>query len=233
MSDLRVVSPIFLFFKRLLTCLCFLQARHSLLAILKLFPHDMSVLAELRPILIEVSDLPLCASLYQAALEHHQTIQPLGPAQPIDPSTSDLPQPAQTFAFIDILVLADLYNTMSEYDRGIRIIRNGCRWLQGRASQRFWDGCGDDREYDLPREDRGGSVSIERSGDVQPGHYPLDVNARHRLAIARIKLGEVEEGKVCTCHVIGNLRKGDNLCRCMLLLFLRKTFSITLLFLER
>ncbi|OJA08708.1 hypothetical protein AZE42_08889 [Rhizopogon vesiculosus] len=174
----------------------FRTAQHSLLAILKLFPHDMAVLAELRPILIEVSDLPLCTSLYQAALGHYQTIQPLGPAQPNEPSLTDQPPPAQTFSFIDILVLADLYNTMAEYDRGIHTIRNGCRWVQGRASQRFWDGCGDDREYDLPREDRGGSVSIERSGDVQPGHYPIDVNARHRLAIARIKLGEVEEGKM-------------------------------------
>ncbi|KAG1847190.1 hypothetical protein DFJ58DRAFT_891875 [Suillus subalutaceus] len=170
-------------------------ARHSLLAILKRFPHDMTVLAELRPILIEVSDLPLCASLYQAALEHYQTVQPLGPAQPIDPSLTDQPSPNQIFGFIDLLVLADLYNTMAEYDHAIQIIRKGSRWLQGRASQRFWDGCVDDREYDLPREERG-NVNIERSGDVQPGHYPLDINARHRLAIARIKLGEVEEGKM-------------------------------------
>ncbi|KAG0701633.1 hypothetical protein DFH29DRAFT_806009 [Suillus ampliporus] len=170
-------------------------ARHSLLAILKQFPHDMTVLAELRPILIEVSDLALCASLYQAALEHYQVIQPLGPAQPIDSSLTDQLPPNQIFGFIDLLVLTDLYNTMAEYDRAIQTIRTGCRWLQGRASQRFWDGCVDDREYDLPREDRG-NVTIERSGDVQPGHYPLDVNARHRLAIARIKLGEVEEGKM-------------------------------------
>ncbi|KAG2354401.1 hypothetical protein BDR07DRAFT_1306230 [Suillus spraguei] len=170
-------------------------ARHSLLAILKQFPHDMTVLTELRPILIEVSDLPLCASLYQAALEHYQTVQPLGPAQPIDPSLTDQPSPNQIFGFIDVLVLADLYNTMAEYDHAIQIIRKGCRWLQGRANQRFWDGCVDDREYDLPREEWG-NLNIERSGDVQPGHYPLDVNARHRLTIARIKLGEVEEGKM-------------------------------------
>lgn len=170
-------------------------ARHSLLAILKRFPHDMTVLAELRPILIEVSDLPLCASLYQAALEHYQTVQPLGPVQHIDPSLADQTPPNQTFGFIDLLVLADLYNTMSECDNAIQIIRKGCRWLQGRASQRFWDGCVDDREYDIPREDMG-NVIIERSGDIQPGHYPLDVNARHRLAIARIKLGDVEEGKM-------------------------------------
>jgi general transcription factor 3C polypeptide 3 (transcription factor C subunit 4) len=38
----------------------------------------------------------------------------------------------------------------------------------------------------------------ERDGDVRPGWHPLDVNARHRLAIARIKMGDIEEGKVNT-----------------------------------
>lgn len=192
----------------------------------------MTVLAELRPILIEVSDLPLCASLYQAALEHYQTVQPLGPVQHIDPSLAEQTPPNQTFGFIDLLVLADLYNTMSECDNAIQIIRKGCRWLQGRASQRFWDGCVDDREYDIPREDMG-NVIIERSGDIQPGHYPLDVNARHRLAIARIKLGDVEEGKVRIYHTVKTYGWVTRSRRCMRLLFLLKMFSITLLFLER
>ena len=31
---------------------------------------------------------------------------------------------------------------------------------------------------------------------MKQGFYPLDINARHRLAVARLKLGHVEEGKV-------------------------------------
>ncbi|KAH7927002.1 TPR-like protein [Leucogyrophana mollusca] len=167
-------------------------ARHSYLAILKHVPHNITVLTELRPILIELSELALCASLYQDALSHHQTIRPLGHA--IDPELNDASTSA-TFGFIEILVLADLYNTMREHERAIDTIRRGCRWLQGRASQKFWDMCEDDREYDLPNED-GDTGVPQRLGDVQPGMYPLDVNARHRLAIARIKLGEVDEGKM-------------------------------------
>ncbi len=31
---------------------------------------------------------------------------------------------------------------------------------------------------------------------VHAGNYPLDTNSRHRLAVARIKMGDVEEGMV-------------------------------------
>jgi len=161
------------------------------LAILKRFPHDITVLTELRPILIELADFALCASLHQDALEHHQTLNPLGHA--LDPSISGQDEQYR-FGFIEVLVLADLCNTMNEYERAIDTIRKGCRWLQGRAAQKFWDFCEDDREYDLPSQE--GCEPAQRTGDVHPGYYPLDINARHRLAVARIKMGEIDEGKV-------------------------------------
>ncbi|KAG8215367.1 hypothetical protein J3R82DRAFT_8964 [Butyriboletus roseoflavus] len=166
-------------------------ARHSLLAILKRFPHDVTVLTELRPILIELADFALCASLYQDALEYNQALNPLGHV--LDPSISGQNEQSR-FGFIELLVLADLYNTMNEYERAIDTIRKGCRWLQGRATQKFWDVCEDDREYDIPGQE--GTEVVHRAGDVKPGYYPLDINARHRLAVARIKWGDTEEGKM-------------------------------------
>lgn len=94
---------------------------------------------------------------------------------------------------MEILVLADLYNTLGEHERAIDVIRKGCRWLQGRGQQKYWDLCEDDREYDLPEWER---PPITRDGEVEAGRFPMDVNGRHRLAVARIKLGEMEEGKV-------------------------------------
>ncbi|KIK91737.1 hypothetical protein PAXRUDRAFT_148847 [Paxillus rubicundulus Ve08.2h10] len=166
-------------------------ARHSLLAILKRFPHDITVITELRPILIELSDFALCASIYQDALHQNQALYPLG--HPLDTSVPGV-SPPPGFGFLELLVLADLYNTLNEYQRAIDTIRKGCRWLQGRAAQKFWDVCDDDREYDLPHEE--GSDTVQRAGDVQPGYYPLDINARHRLAVARIKMGDSEEAKM-------------------------------------
>ncbi|KAI0945905.1 hypothetical protein AcV7_010019 [Taiwanofungus camphoratus] len=161
-------------------------ARHTFLAILKRVPHNLTVLDELRPILIELSNLPLCASLFADNFSYYYSVFPSGVG--FDSETQQ-EVPGGGFGIMHLLVLADLYNTLGEYEKAVGTIRRGCRWLQGRAQQKFWDVCDDDREYDVAEGVRG-------DGELQPGNYPLDVNARHRLAIARIKMGEVEEGKV-------------------------------------
>ena len=169
-------------------------ARSTMLAMLKRLPYNLTVLDEIRPILIELSDLALCAQLFQTAFEHYVAEFPTG--RGVDPDTgADVP--GGGFTLMHILVLADLYNTLGEYARAADTIRKGCRWLQGRAAQKFWDACEDDREWDVPES----GVARGSDGEVQPGMYPLDVNARHRLAIARIKAGDVEEGKVCVCTI--------------------------------
>jgi general transcription factor 3C polypeptide 3 (transcription factor C subunit 4) len=107
------------------------------------------------------------------------------------------------FGQMEVLCLTDLYNTLGQYERAIEAIKRGCRWLQGRGAEKFWDVCEDDREFDLMESAGGAGEAVgthrEREGEVRPGFYPLDVNARHRLAIARIKMGDTEEGKVGSC----------------------------------
>jgi general transcription factor 3C polypeptide 3 (transcription factor C subunit 4) len=90
---------------------------------------------------------------------------------------------------LDLLVVSDLYNTLGEYEKAVYNLRKGWRWLQGRGEQMWWDAVEDDREFD-------GNGAIQREGEPGSGGYELDVNARHRLAVARIKMGEIEEGKV-------------------------------------
>jgi general transcription factor 3C polypeptide 3 (transcription factor C subunit 4) len=103
---------------------------------------------------------------------------------------------------MEVLVLADLYNTLGEHDKAVGVIRGGVRWLQGRREQRYWEKCGDDREFDLLEEEGGprrGGGGAGDDDDVPPGRFPLDINARHRLAVARIKMGDAEEAKVSLC----------------------------------
>ncbi|KAF7344575.1 hypothetical protein MSAN_01939600 [Mycena sanguinolenta] len=161
--------------------------RHAFLTILKHFPHDLAVLSELRTALIETGELDTCTTLFQGAFEHYQKVYPSGHGQ--NPTTNG-DVPGGGFGYLEILVLADLYNTTGDYGRAIDVIRQGCRWLQGRAEQRYWDMCDDDREYDLPNFER------EVESDIQPGRFPLDVNSRHRLTIARIKMGEIQEAQL-------------------------------------
>lgn len=167
-------------------------ARSALLALLKRVPHDLNVLAELRPVLIELSDFRLCASLFDDAFNHYQTAFSGGHVPSTDPAG---PERGAGFGLMEVLVLADLHNTLGQYQRTVETIRRGCRWLQGRASQKFWDAIPDDREWDIPGPN-GESTRAVTAGEIQPGMHLLDINARQRLAIARIKLGDSQEGKM-------------------------------------
>ncbi|KAF7979955.1 hypothetical protein HWV62_40398 [Athelia sp. TMB] len=175
-------------------------ARHSYLAILKRFPHDLTTLESLRPLLIELSDLKTCADLFQAAFNHYSAVYPIPIPNP------DLDQPPSPFGQMEVLCLTDLYNTLGQHEQAIHAIKSGSRWLQGRRDEAYWDMCEDDREFDLRAEEGDnpiGAVTREREGDLMSGHFPLDVNARHRLAIARIKMGDIEEGKMHANIVLG------------------------------
>jgi hypothetical protein len=41
-----------------------------------------------------------------------------------------------------------------------------------------------------------GRSAIGEAGGIRAGRFELDANARHRLAVARIKIGEIEGGKL-------------------------------------
>ncbi|KAF9450761.1 TPR-like protein, partial [Macrolepiota fuliginosa MF-IS2] len=168
-------------------------ARNAFLAILKRFPHDLSVLRELHTTLIELSDLTGCVELFQQAFDHYQKTYQSGFA--VDPVTK-VTLEGGGFGNLELLLLADLYNTLGEHESAIEAIRKGTRWLQGRVEQKYWDLCEDDREYDLPEWPMRASNGGEDATEVTSGRFPLDINARHRLAVSRIKLGEIEEGKL-------------------------------------
>ncbi|THG99335.1 hypothetical protein EW026_g2982 [Hermanssonia centrifuga] len=93
------------------------------------------------------------------------------------------------------LRLAEQSSMNKRYIRSER----GAGGYKGGRPQKFWDSCEDDREWDVPAVSNTSAISGGRTvgdGEVQPGMYPLDVNARHRLAIARIKMGDITEGKI-------------------------------------
>ena len=121
------------------------QARNSLLTILKRVPYDLTVLEELRLVLIELGDFKLCAELFHRAFEHYVGAFPRGHG--VDPATG-AEIPGGGFGLMELLVLADLHTSLGRFEHAVHVIRHGCRWLQGRGNQRFWDACKDDRKYD-------------------------------------------------------------------------------------
>jgi len=167
-------------------------AKAAFTAILKQYPHDISALEEIRPILVELSEIPRGIELYQGAFEFYQERYSSGVAQ--DATGNDIP--GGGFGDIHIIVLADFYNSINDPEKAITTIRRGARWLQGRAEERFWDNEPDDREFDLPN-----FIRRVQENQMAITRYPLDINFRHRLAVSRLMLGDYEEGKVCCfCH---------------------------------
>lgn len=148
-------------------------------------------------------------SLFQEAFDHYQAKFPSGEIAPRS-QTEPGPDAPLVFGLMELLVLADLYNIHEKYDQAIQTIRQGCRWMQGRIAQRFWDTMEDDREWDMPVGPAGEGARAIAEGEVHPGMYPLDVNARHRLAISRIKMGDISEGNVRLCEFLMSHSKMAN-----------------------
>ena len=63
--------------------------------------------------------------------------------------------------------------------------------------------CEDDGEYDY--SDWPARSNFGEGSSVKAGNFELDPNARHRLAVARIKMGDVEERKVSFLNFFHNL----------------------------
>jgi general transcription factor 3C polypeptide 3 (transcription factor C subunit 4) len=146
-------------------------------------------------ILVELNDLPRVARLYQEAFDHYQVLTPSG-------TVEDSPS---SFGSRHIIALADFYNSLAQHEKAINTIRAGARWLDGRRADSFWDAVTDDREFSAERL-VGESLGENSMSQPPPGEHPLDPNMRHRLAIARLRLGHLTEGKVRI-----NLRKCVNL----------------------
>lgn len=203
------------------------QAKSALLAVLKQMPHNLNALEAIRPVLVELGDFEHCAKVFQDAFDYYSDAYPSGPGPEstlnpnpnstaadmnndnsmIDPALQAQPgtphPPTQElFPSMYLLILADLYATTHQYESSIHAVRKGARWFQGRRNQRWWDACEDDREYAPPppvAEGSGSGGGHYQGGMVAPGGYPLDLNLRHRLAVARIQMGDVEEGLVRPC----------------------------------
>lgn len=88
-----------------------------------------------------------------------------------------------------LIVLFDLLMATEEYAKAVFEVKRGVRWLQGRLEEKEWEKAKDDREFDVPGFMRAGS---EEEGQGRE----LDINIRHRLGLARLQLGHVQEARV-------------------------------------
>ncbi|KAG8715736.1 transcription factor TFIIIC subunit tfc4 [Ceratobasidium sp. 395] len=141
-------------------------------SILQLLPHDLTILAQLRDLLVQTGSLARAAELYSAAFEYHLansvSSQALQGDIAIDPLLASTAEPDSTckFGTREIAALADLLSGLGEHSRAVEVVMRGARWLG-----------------QIP--DRSDADSIDEE---------LDVNLRMRLAVAKLRLGDYQIG---------------------------------------
>ncbi|KAG8732634.1 transcription factor TFIIIC subunit tfc4 [Ceratobasidium sp. 423] len=147
-------------------------------SILHILPHDLTVLAQLRGLLVQTGDLARAMEYYSAAFEHYvsMTPQPTVSEAPmgmvIDPALAPVPivptvEATGGLGTREIATLADLLSGLGEHARAVEVVIRGAEWLG-----------------QVPK----GAEEATLGG-------ALDVNLRMRLAVAKLRLGAIDAGK--------------------------------------
>ncbi|GAA5898643.1 hypothetical protein JCM8208_004721 [Rhodotorula glutinis] len=162
------------------------MAIRAFFALLSLLPHDPGVLRELAPLLASTDQYARATQLLLSAFEHYRALVRL-----VTPDTAAL---LNTYGYADLETLADFLLAQRQYAEAVRVVRQGVRWLQGRAREGGWDELKDDREYDEERRVRPG-WETSAMGFEEAGLYELDVRLRSRLGLARLGMGMLDEAQ--------------------------------------
>ena len=154
---------------------------------LKISPHDPTVLRHLAELCINLEDLGKAKNYYDESIKHFRSIET---AQ------------ATNFSWSDVNIYVELFSYLHKYAEGIFNLKSLSRWIAGRGQENFWDDVKeDDREWDsedAPRRIQVQKFSLGRYESTAYGDgLPLEL--RVKLGIFRLRLGEnnVKEALVC------------------------------------
>lgn len=165
------------------------QAIDGFQTILRQNPNDLAIILEMSNSFVEARLLPLGERLILNALHKQQRDFP-------DPTEPDAVPPETVLFPISLLVvLFDILIATEQWGKAIMECKKAVRWLGGRLKETRWEKVGDDREFDLEGVKRRTGMGPGEEGREAEG-YVLDINLRHRLGLARLNLGDVDEARV-------------------------------------
>ena len=161
------------------------KAVDAFLAILDLVPHTPQVIREL-------GDLYKKMGLHHRAVDLYEDLIELDKVEPLqvqpdedDETAAELDLGAKVVTpcrmrYSDVNSLAALYIDTAQYERGVTIVKQCVRRLQGRANETHWDFRTDDIEY-------------YESG-VRAERMPMEL--RTQLGICRLMLNQIDLAQV-------------------------------------
>lgn len=184
-------------------------AINGMLDILKLQPYDASVVRELIPMLVSTHDydrgIEVLERWRRSSMEAYPDPTIDGHLDPAltasaagEAPTLSIAPAVNNFQISELVTLADLLLLLRKPLDTVTVLRQTARWLDGRASEDFWDAVNDDREFDgdidpIIRKERDGEGYGRQVETAQP--HTLDPEVRLRLGKARMMLGDVNEAK--------------------------------------
>ena len=161
------------------------KAAYEYERLLKLLPHDTTVLRHMAELFNEIGDTERVISHFEEAIAHYQSVEPSA---------------VTSFTWSDANIYAELLTYSDQPSRGIVKLRSLSRWLLGRGQEEFWDKyTDDDREFDAHDQPRRNEVPEFICGKYGRSAYgeglPLEI--RVKLGILRLK-GENSEFEEAT-----------------------------------
>lgn len=143
--------------------------------LIKLLPHDTTVLRHLAEIYIDLDEPDSALNHYEASIRHFQ---------------SDEPSDVNSFTWSDVNIVCELYGVQRRYADGIIVLKALSRWLLGRAKENCWEAFDeDDREWDLEDQPRRSDLPDFLRGEFEMTSYGegLPLELRVKLGVFRLK----------------------------------------------
>ena len=169
--------------------------------LLRLLPHDMTILRFLAEIYMELGNVDRAIDHYNVSIRNFQLTEV---------------EKAISITWSDLNILAELYGYKGQYEEGIVKLKTLSRWLLGRRGDLLWEKFNeDDREWDLDDQPR----RIQTPG-FRPDAYPNEAYGRSippelhiKLGIYRLKAANRNLGEAMVCPTkVRTLRIDPSLC---------------------
>ncbi|KAL8707308.1 MAG: hypothetical protein Q9220_007651 [cf. Caloplaca sp. 1 TL-2023] len=151
--------------------------------LLKLLPHDLTVLRCLAEIFAELGQPHRAVQHYERSIQFYRSKEPIR---------------SVTFSWSDVNIFVELFAYQQQYEQGIAKIKSLSRWLLGRGGEDMWDEIeDDDREWDLEDFPRRTQVQAFRGINHDRMTYglglPLELHVKLGIYRLRSPNCQVEE----------------------------------------
>ncbi len=162
------------------------RAAQELELLLKMLPHDPTVLKQLAEVYVDLGEIDKAKQRYR----QHMTVS-MDPDEP----------PENKFTWSDVNIYVELFGYEDQYKKGITELKSLARWQLGREAETYWDDVQeDDREWDADDHPRRAEVPSFQSGRFPRGSYGdgLPLELRIKLGIYRLRAskGDLNEAMV-------------------------------------